>query len=310
MIVLFAALISMGTISPVSANSQMGQAKSDSTQWERGDLREKVVDKPLLAIGTTQFEEDILSEKDIQDIQVTFPPRDLEQTFTDSTEVSAGEQTGVVSFNENERQAFAKEKEVELLREDDLVMANVNGDVRNINRHVALTKVGDSPLQRHREWQKEIPSGIAQTKNSLEEISDIVLFSLVILIMVMVVVGLSSFLLSRRRFNGCQVDEDPYEIKVLAQHSLGSRKSLVIVRVAGESILLAITNTHVSMVKTLSFIDNEISQEVPQKEGVVFSGELNEPIIDSPRGRIEDDEFSFVKMRDTISEKLKDMRSL
>lgn len=55
--------------------------------------------------------------------------------------------------------------------------------------------------------------------------------------------------------------QDTNRIRVVNQHFLGPKKSLAIVRVAGESILVGITEQSISHIKTLSLLDEE-SEEV------------------------------------------------
>ena len=61
------------------------------------------------------------------------------------------------------------------------------------------------------------------------------------------------------------------QIKVLSQHYLGPKKSLVIVRVAGESILVGVTDSNISMIKSLALIDDEVPVETPKN----FADALN-----------------------------------
>ena len=92
-------------------------------------------------------------------------------------------------------------------------------------------------------------------------------------------------------------------IKILTQHAIGPKKSLAIIQVAGESILVGITDQNISMLKTLSLIDDEVPAEVPQR-------------FDSAMDRLDDEELEdFVsrdlsKIRDTVSSRLKTMRNL
>ena len=111
--------------------------------------------------------------------------------------------------------------------------------------------------------------------------------------------------------------ENSQEIKVLNQHSLGYRKELVIVEVAGESILLGVTDSHVSMIKTLpSLEDDEDSGNV--SEGSLFSDIFDEPVPEEkscfpiPHQVVENEnnEFNFSEVQDKVLEKLKSMRSL
>jgi flagellar biosynthetic protein FliO len=52
------------------------------------------------------------------------------------------------------------------------------------------------------------------------------------------------------------------KIEVVSQFHLGPKKSLVIVRVAGDFILLGITDHNISMIKTLSLIDDEFEEQL------------------------------------------------
>ena len=49
------------------------------------------------------------------------------------------------------------------------------------------------------------------------------------------------------------------KIQILTQHYLGPKKSLAIIRVAGETILIGITDQNINMIKSLALMDEEIS---------------------------------------------------
>lgn len=53
-------------------------------------------------------------------------------------------------------------------------------------------------------------------------------------------------------------------IQILTQHHLGPKKSLAIIQVAGEAILIGVTDHNISMLKTLSLIDDEVPGVVPR----------------------------------------------
>lgn len=61
-----------------------------------------------------------------------------------------------------------------------------------------------------------------------------------------------------RRFRQKNSLTSQLQMKVLSQHHLGPRKSLAVVRVAGESLLLGITDHHISHIKTLSLLDEDV----------------------------------------------------
>jgi flagellar protein FliO/FliZ len=106
------------------------------------------------------------------------------------------------------------------------------------------------------------------------------------------------------------------QIKILTQYYVGPKKSLAIVQVAGESILLGITDHNINMIKTLALLDEEIPQDTPKD----FSKSLKdmfkknikeEAAADSTESdSSESDEFAFSKIKDVISGRLKNMKEI
>lgn len=73
------------------------------------------------------------------------------------------------------------------------------------------------------------------------------------------------------------VNQKNTQIKVLTQHALGPKKSLAIIQVAGESILIGVTDHNISMLRTLSLLDDEIPENVPNNfDGVLNAGNSDE----------------------------------
>lgn len=93
-------------------------------------------------------------------------------------------------------------------------------------------------------------------------------------------------------------------IRVMTQHHLGPKKSLAIITVAGESILIGITDHNISLIKTLSLLDEELPQEMPQN----FSQSLSQAEDSSSGESVED--FAMKGVKDIVSGKLKGMRNL
>jgi flagellar biosynthetic protein FliO len=92
-------------------------------------------------------------------------------------------------------------------------------------------------------------------------------------------------------------------INVLTTHHLGPKKNLMIVQVAGETLLIGVTDHNISMLKTLALIDDEIPASVPQRfdhSMEDFIGDEDEPI--AMRG--------LDQIRDTVSTRLKNMRNI
>jgi flagellar protein FliO/FliZ len=119
------------------------------------------------------------------------------------------------------------------------------------------------------------------------------------------------------------------KIKILTQHHLGPKKSLAIIQVAGEAILIGMTDQNISMLKTLSLIDDEVPEQLPGN----FDHSLQnfDDEIEAPRTRTiaarapaaisggrergdfnENDDFAMREIsaiRDTVSGRLKNMRN-
>jgi flagellar protein FliO/FliZ len=95
-----------------------------------------------------------------------------------------------------------------------------------------------------------------------------------------------------------------HQIKVLTQFSLGPKKGLAIIRVAGESILIGITDHNISMIKSLALLDDDLPMDVPQG----FANELEEQVRTEEAGGRED--FSFGTVKDVVASRIREMRSL
>lgn len=113
-------------------------------------------------------------------------------------------------------------------------------------------------------------------------------------------------------------------IQTVSQQALGPKKSLAVIRVAGEDILIGITDYNISMIKSLSFIDDEVESDVPKE----FVSELNRVTDDyisnkqrarsaaaqaqstPPSKEQAGDQYSFANIKDIVSDRLKEMRPL
>jgi flagellar protein FliO/FliZ len=122
------------------------------------------------------------------------------------------------------------------------------------------------------------------------------------------------------------INKSNMQIKVLSQHYLGPKKSLAIVRVAGESILIGVTDSNISMIKSLSLLDDEIPAETPQNfaDAMVSENARTKPTAPAAKVTMSaqasamgsmnmdelEEEFSFSGLKDSVSKKLKSMRSI
>lgn len=112
------------------------------------------------------------------------------------------------------------------------------------------------------------------------------------------------------------------KIKVLTQHSLGPKKNLAIIEVAGESMLIGITDHNISMIKSLSLLDEDIPDTVPQNFEAALGATQAEDAVGMELGEVrdrssftakiekKDDDFSITSVKDLVRNKIKEMRTL
>lgn len=113
-----------------------------------------------------------------------------------------------------------------------------------------------------------------------------------------------SFIGLRRWSNRKQSQNKATQIKVLTQFSLGPKKSLAIIQVAGESILVGITDANINHIKTLSLLDEELPEDLPKS----FDS-LVKPDSNFAMNEMEDD-FAISEIKNVVSQKIKKLRPL
>ncbi len=87
-------------------------------------------------------------------------------------------------------------------------------------------------------------------------------FKTIAMVLVIALMGAGGFYWIKK--NAIQQKTSQMQIKVLSQFYLGPKKSLAIVRVAGESILIGVTDQNINMIKSLSLLDEDIPEENPK----------------------------------------------
>jgi flagellar protein FliO/FliZ len=106
---------------------------------------------------------------------------------------------------------------------------------------------------------------------------------------------------------------DNNRIRVLNQHFFGPKKSLAIVRVAGETVLIGITDQNISLLKSLSLLDEELPEATPAHFATAMTTAdraATSNVKAQATGDEGPDEFLIGNIRDKISAKLKGMRNI
>lgn len=166
--------------------------------------------------------------------------------------------------------------------------------------------------------ESEIPLNLEAKKTAASEGSGV--FRILFTLSILGLVGTGAYFFLRK-YSVPKAKKHQTQIKVLQQHYLGPKKSLAIVRVAGESILIGIADHNISMLKPLSLLDDEVPEEAPQHFGKVLGGlsakadfaaddEESAPAPKRASRELDtDEEFAISGIKDIVSKRLKGMRS-
>jgi len=158
--------------------------------------------------------------------------------------------------------------------------------------------------------ESEIPLNLETTKKTSD--SGHPAFKFLLAISILGVIGVGAYIFIRKYSKANFAINKHNQIRILTQHHLGPKKSLAIIRVAGESILIGVTEQNINMIKSLSLLDDE----VPDVTTTDFSKLVNRSDasseVDTTSADVdsEDEEFSIRGIKDVVSKRLKGMRSL
>lgn len=97
-------------------------------------------------------------------------------------------------------------------------------------------------------------------------------FRMIIALGVICVAGLGA-LVYIKKFKKLATTKGPApKIQVLTQHFLGPKKSLAIVKIAGESILIGITDHNITPIRVLALLDDELPVQNPADFNAAMQG--------------------------------------
>lgn len=118
-------------------------------------------------------------------------------------------------------------------------------------------KIGKSdPLK-----ESEIPVLSKKTEMKAEASNPFV--RMIIAVIVVLAMGAGA-LVYAKKYRKMKVQRGPApQIQVLTQHYLGPKKSLAIIKVAGESILIGMTDHSITPIRVLALLDDELPTQTP-----------------------------------------------
>lgn len=134
------------------------------------------------------------------------------------------------------------------------------------------------------------------------------------LFIVLVIFG--GALVAYRRWPGSKkIAQRAKMIEILNQQYLGPKRSLAIIRVAGEAVLIGVTDTNITLLKTLSLLDDDVPTETKDARFVLktndtqkFQNTLGKKVKAESTTR--EDEFSMQGLKEIIGDRLKNMREI
>lgn len=109
--------------------------------------------------------------------------------------------------------------------------------------------------------------------------------------------------------------ESLMKIKMITQFHIGPKKSLVVIRVAGESLLLSVTDSQINLIKSLSLLD----EDLPELNTKDFQNTLDEQEEDSHKVAFQTtrdnsnsaEEFTFgPAVKTTLTKKIPGLRKI
>lgn len=152
--------------------------------------------------------------------------------------------------------------------------------------------------------ESEIPLNLEKNKKASEDGGS--LFRILLTVSMLGILGTGAYVFLRK-YSVPKSMKYQTQIKVLQQHYLGPKKSLAIVRVAGESILIGVTDHNISMIKSLSLLDDEVPEDAPQNFNKVM--DKFEEVPTKREAMDSDEDFAISGVKDIVSKRLKGMRS-
>ncbi len=104
-----------------------------------------------------------------------------------------------------------------------------------------------------------------------------------------------------------KANDSVMQIKVVAQHYLGPKKSVAVIRVAGESLLIGITDNQINLIKGLAVLDEDMTQAAAPSGFPKLNTE--DADVDAEQmNTAAEEEFSFADLKSTVADKLKSVR--
>ncbi|RME16387.1 MAG: hypothetical protein D6797_04620, partial [Bdellovibrio sp.] len=193
---------------------------------------------------------------------------------------------------------------------------------------IALNKKAEmnvQPIKSVKNDNKDLPESeipISFGKEEKKEASSSLYLRMILSLLVVLVGGAGFWMLGKWWTKKYKKSLDNNKIRVLTQHYLGPKKSLAIIQVAGEHILLGVTDQNISMIKTLALIDDDLPEVIPHQFDeeiknvknpqvkLTYAGDLEGETrkLKTEASEEEKEDFAISQIKDVVSKKLKEIK--
>jgi flagellar protein FliO/FliZ len=150
--------------------------------------------------------------------------------------------------------------------------------------------------------EKDILISLDEKQKSASDSSS--LFRVILTFGLVGTLATGAYILAKKKSIQQGKSSNPMKIKVLSQHYLGPKKSLAVVRVAGESILIGVTENNINMIKSLALLDEEIPEASPSDFGNIFQSSTKNSDFQE-----NEDEQALMSIKDRVTKTLQNMRN-
>lgn len=157
---------------------------------------------------------------------------------------------------------------------------------------------------------------LTKNKSKIEEQSGSLYKTLASVFIVLMLGALGLWYLKRKTTMGDN-KQTAMQIKVLTQYHLAPKKTLTVIRVAGESLLIGVTDNQITLLKSLSLLDEDIPEATPKNFKQTIAESTSTANVETPPKNTilksaefsdADEEFSFGNIKYLVENKLKGMK--
>jgi flagellar protein FliO/FliZ len=191
----------------------------------------------------------------------------------------------------------------------------VNDKESNTEESSAKAATEDTRINYKADEEESIPI-LTKNKNKAEDQSNTLYKTISTIFIVFTLGGLGVWYLKKKSKLGLN-NPSAMQIKVLTQFHLAPKKTLTVIRVAGESLLLGVTENQITLIKSLSLLDEDIPDATPKNFRQTIAESSADASVDKPPKNTilksaefgdSDEEFSFGNIKHLVENKLKGMK--